>query len=56
MDTYTVETDGIGGIVVTVAGPDGKVRLTSPSLATWTQAQDWTAEDRRSAERAATPH
>jgi hypothetical protein len=51
MNAYTVETDGISGLQVIVTAPDGKVHLTSPSLSSWKQAQDWIDEHRRSAKR-----
>jgi hypothetical protein len=49
MNTYTVETDGMNGFQVNVVGPDGKIHLTSASLSTWTQAQNWITEHRRNA-------
>jgi len=41
MDTYSVETDNLGGLIVNVARTDGHVWLTSPSLPSWRATQDW---------------
>jgi hypothetical protein len=41
MDTYVVEIDWLNGFHVKVAGPDGRVYLTSLSLSTWSQAHQW---------------
>ena len=49
MDTYEVETDGIGGFVVKVAKQGGKVYLTSPSLSTLSDTRRWIAGHRKSA-------
>jgi hypothetical protein len=51
MDTYEVETDGMGGFVVKVGRPDGTVYLTSPSLKTLTDTRTWIEEHRRFAAR-----
>jgi hypothetical protein len=49
MDTYETETDGMGGFVVKVARPGGKVYLTSPSLPTLSDTRKWIEEHRKSA-------
>lgn len=49
MDTYEVETDGMGGFVVKVAKRGGHVYLTSPSLPTLSDTRRWIEEHCRSA-------
>jgi hypothetical protein len=50
--TYEVETDGIGGFIVKVARPDGRVYLTSPSLPNLNDTRKWIDEHRASVARA----
>jgi hypothetical protein len=47
MDTYSVETDGSGGLVVKVARDDGEVWITLPDLRSWSDAQEWIQDHRR---------
>jgi hypothetical protein len=49
MDSYETVTDGMGGFVVKVARPDGRVYLTSPSLKTLSETRQWIANHRKSA-------
>jgi hypothetical protein len=45
---YETETDGIGGFIVKVARPDGKVYLTSPHLSALSDTRKWIEEHRKS--------
>jgi hypothetical protein len=48
MDTYEVETDGMGGFVVKVGRPDGRVYLTSPGLTMLSETRQWIDDHRKS--------
>jgi hypothetical protein len=48
MDSYETETDGMGGFVVKVARPGGRVYLTSSSLKALGDTRKWIEEHRKS--------
>jgi hypothetical protein len=55
METYSIETDGVGGYRVKVTQSDGEAGYVAGGFPTWSKAQDWIDMRRRTQGNPASP-